>query len=108
MRAIFSPSRLALSYIALGASVLALFAIPLWYAWQSNIATFRDYVDGTHMQQMLDVFSADGAQGLAAALDRRVADAGGRDEVILLADAAKRRIAGNLKTWPSTVPDAPG
>ena len=37
----FSPSRLALAYVALSVLVLALFAIPLWYAWRVNISTFR-------------------------------------------------------------------
>ena len=40
----FSPSRLALVYIALGVLALGLFAIPLWYAWRVNISTFRAYV----------------------------------------------------------------
>ena len=36
-----TPSRLALAYIALTVSVLALFAVPLSYAWNANIGTFR-------------------------------------------------------------------
>ena len=40
----FSPSRLALGYIALSVLALALFAIPLWYGWRVNISTFRAYV----------------------------------------------------------------
>jgi len=40
----FSPSRLALAYVALSVLVLALFAIPLWYGWRVNISTFRAYV----------------------------------------------------------------
>jgi len=32
----FSPSRLALVYVALSALVLGLFAIPLWYVWRVN------------------------------------------------------------------------
>src|SRR5207247_1370670 len=42
----FSPSRLALTYIALSALVLALFAVPLWYEWSVNLSTFRAYVQG--------------------------------------------------------------
>ena len=40
----FSPSRLALAYVALSVLVLALFAIPLWYAWSVNLSMFREYV----------------------------------------------------------------
>ena len=32
----FSPSRLALGYIALSVPVLAILPIPLWYAWRVN------------------------------------------------------------------------
>ena len=57
----FSPSRLALVYIALSVFVLALFAIPLWYAWRANISTFRAYVQGEDMQRLVDMFHRDGA-----------------------------------------------
>ena len=60
----FSPSRLALSYIVLSVLVLALFAIPLWYMWSVNISTFRAYVDGEHMQRMVDIFDREGPQAL--------------------------------------------
>jgi hypothetical protein len=50
----FSTSRLALAYIALSVLVLALFAIPLWYAWSVNISTFRTYVDANLVQEMAD------------------------------------------------------
>ena len=40
----FSPSRVALSYVSLSVLVLALFAVPLWYAWSVNLSTFKEYV----------------------------------------------------------------
>jgi hypothetical protein len=40
----FSPSSLALAYVALSVLVLASFAIPLRYGWRVNISTFRAYV----------------------------------------------------------------
>ncbi len=103
----FSPSRLALIYIALSALALASFAIPLWYGWQTNIATFREYVHGGDMQRLLDVFASQGATGLAAAIESQVRNlpAG---QVIVLADASKLRLAGNLSTWPTEVPETPG
>jgi len=64
----FSPSRLALGYIALSVLVLALFAIPLWYAWSVNISTFREYVHADDAQRMADIFEREGARGLAAAI----------------------------------------
>ena len=65
----FSPSRLAFAYVALSVLVLALFAIPLWYAWNVNISTFKVYVLGTEVQRMVDTFESEGAAGLAAAIN---------------------------------------
>ncbi len=53
----FSLSRLALVYIALSVLALALFAIPLWYAWRANISTFRAYVQGEELQRLADIFT---------------------------------------------------
>ena len=103
----FSPSRLAFAYIALSVLVLALFAIPLWYAWNVNISTFKVYVLGTEVQRMVDTFESEGATGLAAAINSRVAGLPD-DEVMMLADASKTKLAGNLPTWPIEVPGAPG
>ena len=103
----FSPSRLAVAYIALSAIVLALFAIPLWYAWSVNISTFKEYVHAEDVQRMVDVFEREGAAGLAAAIDSRTASYP-RDEIVVLADPSKLRVAGNLATWPAEVPESPG
>src|SRR4029453_19333539 len=103
----FSPSRLALSYIALSVVVLALFAVPLWYAWTVNISTFKAYVDAEEVQKLVDVFDREGATGLAAAIEsqaRRLP----HGEIIALADASKARIAGNLPVWPAEIPESPG
>ncbi|HEV7390895.1 MAG TPA: PAS domain S-box protein, partial [Burkholderiales bacterium] len=103
----FSPSRLALSYIALSVLVLVLFAVPLWYIWSVNISTFRAYVEGERMQRMLDLFDREGPKALAAAIDAQVGSEGG-DEIMVLADASKVRLAGNLPGWPAEMPDSPG
>jgi PAS domain S-box-containing protein len=103
----FSPSRLALSYIGLSVLVLALFAVPLWYGWHANIATFKAYVHADDLQRMLEAFDRGGADGLAAAVDSQVGKLPA-DEIMVFADAAKVRLAGNLPAWPREVPDAPG
>ena len=103
----FSPSRLAFAYILLSVLVLALFAIPLWYAWNVNISTFKVYVLGTEVQRMVDTFESEGATGLAAAINSRVVSLPD-DEVLILADASKAKLAGNLPMWPIEVPGAPG
>jgi hypothetical protein len=91
---------------ALSVFVLALFAIPLWYAWRVNLSTFKAYVQGEDMQRLVDIFHREGAQGLATAMESRVRNLPG-DEVIVFADASKLRLAGNLTVWPTEVPHAP-
>jgi len=96
----FSPSRLALAYVALSVLALALFAIPLWYSWRVNLSTFRAYVQGADLERLVDVFHSAGAKGLAAAIDSR-----GRslpsDQIMIFADPSKLRLAGNLPAWPT-------
>src|SRR6266849_3800535 len=103
----FSPSRLALVYVALSGLVLGLFAIPLWYVWRMNYSTLRTYVDADVMQRMLATYEKDGAIGLSAAIDARVGTSRS-DEIMLLSDPSGARVAGNLPAWPSQVPDSPG
>ena len=103
----FSPSRLALVYLVLSVLALVLFAIPLWYSWQANIATFRAYVEGEAMQRLVDIFQREGPKGLATTIDSEVRTLPG-SEIIVFADASKLRLAGNLTVWPAEVPDAPG
>jgi C4-dicarboxylate-specific signal transduction histidine kinase len=103
----FSPSRLALVYVALSMLALALFAIPLWYAWRANLSTFREYVPGQEMQRLVDIFQRDGANGLASAMESQAGSLS-NDDIMVFADASKQRLAGNLKSWPAEVPDAPG
>jgi PAS domain S-box-containing protein len=103
----FSPSRLALAYIALSVFVLALFAIPLWYGWRANLATFREYVQGEDMQRLVELFDREGAMGVAAAMESQGRSMPG-DRIMIFADASKLRLAGNLPAWPEEVPDLPG
>ena len=103
----FSSSRLALVYIALAVLALALFAIPLWYAWRVNVSTFRAYVSGEAMQRLVEIFQREGAKGLATAIESQVKSLPG-DEIMVFADESRIRLAGNLVAWPAEVPDAPG
>jgi formate hydrogenlyase transcriptional activator len=103
----FSPSRLAFVYIALSVLAIALFAIPLWNAWRVNISTFRAYVQGEDMQRLVDIFHREGAKALVTAMESKVRSLPA-DQIMVLADASKRRLAGNLLAWPVEIPDAPG
>ena len=85
----FSPSRLASAYVVLSVLVLALFAIPLWYAWNVNLSTFKVYVLGNEVQRMVDTFESEGAAGLVAAINSRVA--GLPDDEVMAPSASPRR-----------------
>jgi len=95
-----SPSRLALSYVALSVLVLALFAIPLWYAWSVNIATFKEYVHAEDIQRMVGVLEREGAGKLGELIESE-APSYPSDQILVLADPSKSRAAGNLPAWPS-------
>ena len=103
----FSPSRLAVGYVILSVIVLGLFAVPLWYMWGKNLSTFRAYVDAKEVEQITRTFERDGADATVAAINARV-DHAPAGEIVVLADPAKRRIAGTLASWPPGVPDSAG
>ena len=39
-----TPWRIALGYVVFGLLALALFAVPLWQGWRSNVGTLRVFV----------------------------------------------------------------
>lgn len=103
-----SAVSLALGYVALGIAALVLFAAPLWYAWQVTIQESRAEILQADAQRLTDVYHRDGAAALKAFIDARVGMQIAGERILLLADASMHPVAGNLSTWPSTVPAAPG
>jgi signal transduction histidine kinase len=99
---------LAVGYVALGLTALALFAAPLWYAWQVTIKEGRVEILTTDAQRLTDVYRREGADGLKSFIDARVKMQIVNDRILLLTDAALHPIAGNLSTWPETVSAEPG
>src|SRR5271170_5337917 len=99
---------LALGYVALGIIALVLFAAPLWYAWQVTIQEGRAEILQADAQRLTDVYRRDGADGLKSFIDARVRMQIAGERILLLTDAAMHPIAGNLPSWPRTVPAAPG
>src|SRR5712664_995541 len=90
----FSPSRLALVYVALSALVLGLFAIPLWYVWRVNYSTLRTYIDAEDVRTMMDTFEREGPTGLAAVIEARELFAAGWSACFL---SAIKLVAGKKK-----------
>lgn len=103
-----SAFSLALGYVALGMTALALFAAPLWYAWQVTIKESRVEILTTDAQRLTDVFKRDGVDGLRGSIDTRVRLQIVNDRILLLTDASLRPLAGNLSAWPETVSPEPG
>jgi signal transduction histidine kinase len=103
-----SAVSLALGYVALGIAALVLFAAPLWYVWQVTIQEGRSVILQADAQRLTDVFRRDGPTGLKNFIDARVEMQIAGDRILLLTDASMRPLAGNLPTWPSGVPTAPG
>jgi signal transduction histidine kinase len=103
-----SAVSLALGYVALGIASLVLFAAPLWYAWQVTIQEGRAEFLQSDAQRLTDVFRRDGADGLKTFIDARVQMQIAGERILLLTDATMRPLAGNLGSWPATVPAAPG
>jgi signal transduction histidine kinase len=103
-----SALSLALGYVALGLTALALFAAPLWYAWQVTIKESRVEILTTDAQRMADVFRREGAEGLRGFIDARVKLQIVNDRILLLTDGSLHPLAGNLGAWPETVSPEPG
>jgi hypothetical protein len=103
-----SALSLAFGYVALGIAALVLFAAPLWYAWQVTIQEGRAEILQSDAQRMTDVFRRDGAAGLKSFIDARVGMQIAGERILLLTDASRKPLAGNLSKWPPSVPVAPG
>jgi signal transduction histidine kinase len=103
-----SAFSLALGYVALGLTALALFAAPLWYAWQVTIKESRVEILTTDAMRLTDVFRREGADGLKGFIDTRVRLQIVNDRILLLTDASLHPLAGNLSAWPQTVSPEPG
>jgi signal transduction histidine kinase len=103
-----SALSLALGYVALGLMALVLFAAPLWYAWQVTIQDGRAEILQADAQRLTDIYRRDGAEALKTFIDTRVSLQIAGERILLLTDASMHPLAGNLHTWPVSVPLTPG
>jgi signal transduction histidine kinase len=104
----FSARNFAIGYAALSIAVLAAFAAPLWVAWREHIEGARNEFLKEDAERLTGVFNREGASALAAMIDRQVGLRRGGEKLLLLADDAHSRLAGNLPAWPPEIPDTPG
>src|SRR5712691_1043305 len=103
-----SAFRVALGYIALSITVLALFAAPLWYTWRENVEQVRTELLREDVQGLTEIFDNQGPEVLAAVIAARVKNQHVAYSIILFTDARFSPLAGNLETWPPEAPDTPG
>ncbi|MDB5934960.1 MAG: sensor histidine kinase [Massilia sp.] len=105
----FSALNVALWYFVVSVAVLAVFATSIWIAWHATIAQDRTEQLRGDAQHLTQIFAVQGAPGLAAAIDARVATMPVRSrQILLLADAGLSKRAGNLAAWPRAVAAAAG
>ena len=92
----------------LGILTLVLFALPLGYAWRAADNDTRLQILTEDSQRLAEVFNRKGPAGLADFINERVGLQIAGERILLLTDAARRPLAGNLPAWPAGVPEAPG
>jgi signal transduction histidine kinase len=101
----FSALTVGLSYIVMSLVVLAAFATPLWYAWRETVEEGRSALLKGETHRLMVIFNNQGIKGLASAIDLQVGiRPTGAEDLILLTDASRSRLAGNLPDWPSEIP----
>ncbi|MGB9153423.1 MAG: HAMP domain-containing sensor histidine kinase [Alphaproteobacteria bacterium] len=99
---------LAFGYVTMGILALMLFAAPLWYAWQVTINEGRTELLQEDAQRLTSVFQQAGAQSLINFINVRVGMQIAGERVLLLTDADKHPLAGNIPAWPPGIPDKDG
>lgn len=100
--------RLALVYVLLfGSSAAILFG----FLWWATVGTLSQQVDQTilaDIKGLAEQYERGGTPGVAGIIAERVRrDPGGRT-VYLLTDPLRRRLVGNIGSWPSVPPDKGG
>jgi signal transduction histidine kinase len=104
----FSVFSLTISYVVMSICVLAVFAIPLSYAWEQTIEKGGMELLQEDTQRMAATFDEQGAKGLASIIDRRVGPELVGEKILLLTDASYQKLDGNLPGWPRNLPRATG
>lgn len=100
-----SAALLAWGYAALGILALVLFAAPLWYTWEDIIDEGRAELLHEDAQRLATVFDHRGADGLVDFVNTRVSMQFAGERILLVTDAQRHPLAGNLAAWPADAPD---
>ena len=105
----FSARTIAIGYAVVSLLVLAMFAGPLWYAWNTNIEQVRTELLKSESQRLVALFKRSGPGALASAIDSQVVGPNdGVRKIMLLMGPADVKLAGNLSKWPDGLPARDG
>jgi signal transduction histidine kinase len=98
----------AFGYVLLGVAALAVFAVPLWYAWSVTIFQGRQEILRDDAQRLTELFRREGVDGLTSYINARVGMQIAYERTLLLTDSHYHPLAGNLEAWPQDLPDSAG
>lgn len=100
--------RWALSFAGIAVAVLTAFAGVVWmgthHRMARDLATFIE----ADTRALAALLAADGLPTAIEAIDAQVGHDTDEDEIVTLADASFRVLAGNLPAWPMEIRAAPG
>jgi len=104
----FSALGIAVMFTGVSLVALALFALPLWYAWNATIEDDRAAVLENDAGRLSEMYRRHGLGALAATVDTEAGLKFGEriHIVMLLADPQFRKLAGNLPGWPREIGDS--
>ncbi|HVJ44046.1 MAG TPA: ATP-binding protein [Dongiaceae bacterium] len=103
-----SAAALAAGYVVLSIITLILFAAPLWYGWRQTMDAGRAEILQEDSQHMAELYRSEGVEKLVAWIDARINMQFMSGRIIMLTDAARKPLAGNLPSWPPEVPETAG
>ncbi|MFC5549102.1 sensor histidine kinase [Massilia aerilata] len=98
----FSALGVAVTFTCVSLVALALFALPLWYAWNATIEDGRAAILESDVGRLSETFRRDGVKALATSIDTEAGlNFGERIHILMfLADPTFHKLAGNLPAWP--------
>jgi signal transduction histidine kinase len=104
----FSVFTLAICYVALSIGVLAIFAIPVSYAWEQTIEKGGMELLQEDTQRMTATFYEQGPAALGKIIHQRVGSELIGEKILLLTDESFNTLAGNLPGWPAEISRSTG
>jgi signal transduction histidine kinase len=103
-----STLKLALVCVALFSAAVFLLLGYVYWSTAGYLRSRSDHLISAERAMLVETYDTAGRDGLAAAIEGRIAERRLEDGVYLLADASFAVIAGNLQSWPAALGGAAG